>query len=520
MPSAPGVNVNVLAGASSPQSNTPTATWFVVGDAYGPSGFAVPVNSISDFNKYFGQIVNGQITGRYTLTADSTTINSSLLYDALDLYFREGGINAFVSLRAPASGGAAATITSGLTVLTALGKGEWANSSSASAAGVIVTVTCPSTGVWYATIAYNGVTLATSPSLGSDADLQTWINSLPAYNAMVVASGTTGSTTLPTAGNSLVIYLAGGTNAAVADSDIDAALAVFNAGYGPGQVSFPGHVTDLCNNKLTAHAALYNRVAFLDGANTATVSTLTASVATLQGAPVSGGVIVDPSYAAFFAPWVSIPGLVNTNPSSASGVVANRIAAPSAFAAAKVAIMDQTTDCNVPAAGRNGSASYAVGVTQAWTDSQRATLNPGGVNVIRVVPNLNAIELYGFRSAAFDQNWVFLNNVRFRMQMIRDFDIVAEGFVFAEIDGRGQVFSRLNGALAGVCQGYYNRGSLYGLVAQNAFSVNTGPQVNNPTTIAASQINALVSLRMSPSAEFVNITVSKFLASSALPVTA
>ena len=103
------------------------------------------------------------------------------------------------------------------------------------------------------------------------------------------------------------------------------------------------------------------------------------------------------------------------------------------------------------------------------------------------------------------------------MQIIRDFNTVAESFVFSEIDGRGHLFSQLNGALAGLCQAYWARKSIYGAIPAEAFSINTGPQINTPTTIAAGQINAAVNLRMSPFGEFVTVNVTKYLVSAPLP---
>jgi len=103
------------------------------------------------------------------------------------------------------------------------------------------------------------------------------------------------------------------------------------------------------------------------------------------------------------------------------------------------------------------------------------------------------------------------------MQVIKDFDNIAESFVFQEIDGKGHIFSALNGALSGQCQAYWTRKSIYGDSPANAFSVNVGPQVNTPATIAAGQINAAVNLRMSPFGELVTVNVTKYAVTSPLP---
>jgi hypothetical protein len=521
--SAPGVNINVTAASSSSRTNTPTATWFVVGNASGPSGVVVPVNSMNDFVTYFGRITSGNTlpSGRYSITSGSATLDSTALFDAMDVFFREGGVSAYVSLNALTGSPTTSTTTTtgGVNVFTAQGAGTWPNSSSGSNAGLVIKVSCVATGTYVATISFNGNLLATSPSLGGDVDIRNWVNSLPKYQSMCTAAAASGSptsvvTTL-TVGTSVSFYFS-----ASSASDgtgfvatVDTALAQFTEVYGVGQVSAPGFTTSAAYLALTNHAANFNRVALLDADPSNTVSTITSAVTTLQGAAT------DPSYAAMFSPWLIVPGIITANPSASFNQVFNRTVAPSALAAAKMAVVDQYNDCNTPAAGVGpGQSSYAVGLTTNFVAADRATLNTAGVNVIRNLPNANAIAIYGYRSCASDQNWVYLNNVRFRMQVIRDFDLIAENFLFDEIDGRGQIFARLNGALAGQCQSYWTRKSIYGQDPSQAFQVNTGAQVNTPATIAAGQINAVVNLRMSPFGEFVSVAVNKYLATAALPV--
>ena len=511
MANAPGVIVNVSAAPSSTTPPTATGQWFVLGVAAGPAGVVVPVRSVGDFANYFGQIVNTALTGRYTLNANVSSVS---LYDALDVYFREGGAVAYVSrVNAAASVVAATSAVAGNFILTASGGGTWANSSSANASGLILTITgstVASTTVQTVSLAYNGVVLATATGLITDTDVINWINSLtPAF---CTAAAQVHTTILPASGSTVSVYFTGGTDVAVADSDVAAALLPFNILYGPGQVSYPGNTDAAVYVSLATHAQNFNRVAVLDGANTATAATLTAAVATLQS---TAG--LDPSYASFFAPWLVVPGVVNVNPSLPSATVFNRTVAPCALAAAAMALNDASNDSNNAAAGvSNGNSIYSTNVSQVYSVSDRGLLNAAGVNVIRIIPNRNVIAIYGFRSAAFDANWVYLNNVRFRMQMVRDFDVIGEGFVFQEIDGQGKLISAFNGALAGKCQQYWVRGSLYGQTSAQAFVVNTGSALNTAATIAANHLVASVSVKMSPFAEQVTINVTKYLASSVL----
>ena len=516
MAQAPGTNITVTAAAGNVNANNPTGTWFTLGVAAGVANIPVPIQSMNDFNTVFGQIVNGAVTGRYALT----NMNSTLLYDALDVYFREGGLQAYVVRVQPTSTGVAATsgATGGVWTLTAGGKGTWANSATGGAQnGVILTLSYVSAGVYAGQITYNGTVTASVSGLTSDADIVNWINSLPLYQAMVTATTNAGTSVLTgiTSGTpTLNIYMTGGTDVAVADADVAAALASITDVYGPGQVSYPGNTDAAVYVSLANHAAAFNRVALFDVVNTATAATIQTAISTFQGTST----VVDPSCASFFGPWLVTPGTVNTNPSATNPYAFNRTVAPTALAAAKIAQVDYGHDANVPAAGIvNGAAQYVTGLSQTYVASDRAALNTAGCNVIRNVPNTGQIAIYGFRSAAVNPVWVYLNNVRFRMQVVEELDAIAEGFVFQEIDGKGQIFGKLAGALGAQCQAYWLRGSLYGPNAGSAYIVNTGPSINTPATIAAGQINAVVSLKMSPFGEFVNISIAKYSVTAALP---
>ena len=84
-------------------------------------------------------------------------------------------------------------------------------------------------------------------------------------------------------------------------------------------------------------------------------------------------------------------------------------------------------------------------------------------------------------------------------------------------DHRCKLFGRLNGALSGLMLGYYQRGSLYGATSDKAFSVNTGPSVNTLNTIAAGAINANIAVKLSQFAETVNINITKYNLTTAIP---
>jgi hypothetical protein len=451
---------------------------------------------------------------QYASYLGARTSTSQTIYDSLDEFFHDGGVQAYVSVVAgPSAVNASVVLQDTATpsavntlTVTASGPGTWGN-------GVSVQVTAGTASNSYVlSVLNNGVIVAQSPNLFFPSDAITWASSLPSYQVLVTITND-GSATSPPNNNPATgtFALTGGVDnyAGITETQWTNALTAFTTNLGPGQVSAPGHTTAAGYVALAAHASTYNRVALLDVADNSSASTLVSQSTTFQ---TSAG--NESSFAAFFAPWVQIPGIYSTNPAAVSPVPL-RTVPPSAVAAALMAANDQTNDANDPAAGPNGQSSYAIGVTQQYTAASLALLNGAGIDVIKNVNGV--ITLYGYRSTSLDPNWVYLNNVRFRMQVQNDFDIIGEQFMFNEIDGQGHLFSRINAALSGRCQAYWTNGSLYGSTPAQAFQINTGPQVNTPATIAAGQVNAECLLHMSQFGEFVVISVTKYLINSPFP---
>ena len=119
---------------------------------------------------------------------------------------------------------------------------------------------------------------------------------------------------------------------------------------------------------------------------------------------------------------------------------------------------DATQSPNVPAAGDNGLARYTLGLSQvAWSDSDRELLNDNGVNVFRQLAG--DVVLFGYRTLTkpgLDISWRSLANQRLRLKITREAELVAESFLFDQIDGQGRKIAEFSGALTGVLTGYYN----------------------------------------------------------------
>lgn len=476
----PGHSV-VIGSRPAAQAAAPsTANGFMVGfTERGPADKPVLVASLTQaVDTFGGRIANGAI------------------YDALDVAFREGASAIYVGrIVGPAPVLATKTFAaaSGNAFRTdALSYGVWGNSIS-----VGVTVTG---GTFVITVQFGGVTVETSPALNTNDEAVTWgaaskyirVVKLSANNPITAAIGA----------------LTGGTddNTNAVDLQRQNALALFARDLGPGQVSAPGITTSQAYLDLLAHAAANNRRALLDGVDTSTVATLTAASTALRTAPGNAA-----RYGQFLAPWAIVPGLTpgttRTVPYSAvqTGLIARA--------------EGEGANPNQAAAGKRGRTRYVIDRSQPpWTDAQREQLNDAGVTVARKVRS--TVTTYGNRSLTnplTDGDWKSFSASRLMMAIAAGADKVMEDYDFEQIDGKGNIFKKLEGDLSGlVCIPLYTAGALFGETPEQAFNVNTGPDVNTPSTIQAEEIHAQIGARVSPTGEVLVTEVVKVPISEAL----
>lgn len=467
----PGVIVTSRAAQATRGEPTDNGVWFVSGFAdRGPSE-AQLVTDLSDFEAKYGP-----------------RTSYSNLFDALELFFNDGGAEAFVSR---VTGGAAAkasftlvdgTAADALTV-EAVYEGDYANDFD-------VQVVAGTAGTFTLVILDDGVEVERFLNLADPAAAVT------ALATSDYVRGVAGAGTDPAviAAQSLI----GGTDdhAAAAEADWTTALALFTKDLGPGQVSAPGHNTEAGHTALIDHASDTNRTAFLDSADSASKATLLAAAAALED-------LAGAEYAGLFGSWLDIPGLTAGTTRAVPG---------SAFAAAKANQIDvlEGTSGAAPA-GEVSTSSYVVGVRTpagGFTDADYTELNTAGVNMVRSFRS-RGIQLYGFRSVTSDDDWRQLTASRLRVSLTARLEAIAFPFAFRKIDGRGHLFAELKGALTGECLKDYNRGALYGDSPAAAFRVDTSGVVNTAISIAAGEVRATVLAKFSPFAEVVRIDIVK-----------
>lgn len=473
----PGTVVTTVTAPPPRGVPTDTGVLFCTGQAArGAVGSAIKLSSIGDF-------------------PGGRTAQSQPVYDALDVAFREGLTTAYFS-RVVGPGAATATVqfsdrggTPHPTVQ--------ANAASVGADGDNLTVafangTDPNTVI--ATVKYLGSVVDVSGELATVADIVAWQSDWVTFTDL--ASSNAAPSNLPAVIGDTALTGGNDDLADVTETQWTDALTVFGGTLGPGQVAAPGRTTTAAYEALIEHAAAFNRFALLDGADTPTVATLTSAVKTVQGA-------VDGSYGAYFAPWVQVPlpsGLVGT------ATTTTRTVPPSGLLAGLIARSDAINDADTaPMGPLNGASVYALDVSQTYTDDDRGTLNDASVDII--VNPFGTVMNYGLRSLDTSGDWTQFTNSRLRMQITALADAIGDNYVGQKIIT--STIAAFQGDLTAMLTRLYNSGALYGDQASDSFAVNVGSSVNTPDSIAAGHLKAVLSVRMSESAEFVDIEIIK-----------
>lgn len=459
---------------------TDTGVAFVPGITERGPSIPVLVRSLSEYVATFGQ-----------------RITYGLAYDWLDTFFREGGNKAYVSrVLGPAPVIAQATLNDGAVspvaslIVRAKSAGVWANQLAIQAVAGVGAGT-----VQLSVQSPAGTEIERSPDLTTQQDAVNWAQFSTNVNVTLGASAL-----LPAAGTAAApvaaVALTGGTgdHANAVDAQWRTALGAFTKDLGPGQVSMPGRTTAAAHTDLLAHAQANNRVAVLDAPDTPTATTLRATAAAQRTG-------VNARYGALFAPWITVPGVApNTT----------RTVPPSALVCGAIARSDLVNSPNVPAAGENGQARYALGVSQTYSDADRALLNDAGMNVI--LTKYGGVRVYGWRTLVdpvLAPTWLAFSNSRLYMAIAAQANAIAESEVLKQLDGRRIEIAKFGGKLTGMLLDFYGAGSLFGATPDDAFRVDVGPQVNTLQSMSAGELHAVLALKFSPFAETVYIDIAK-----------
>lgn len=291
------------------------------------------------------------------------------------------------------------------------------------------------------------------------------------------------------------------------DATIVAALDALTKDLGPGQVLIADATlaTDPANQSaVLAHCVANNRIGLLSCADGTAASIIAAAGALNTDA--------NARYGALFAPSATVPGVV-------AGTT--RTVPYAALEAGIIARNDVAYSPNQPAAGDLGQSLFALDVADHYTDLEYQQLNDASASMARLI--YGGVRTYGYRTCVDPVTtpaWVMLGWARLNMAITAEAEAIGEHYVFAQLDGRGHTLAEFGGELSAMLLGYYNEDSLYGATPEEAYYVDVGSSVNTPDSIANGELHAVLSVRMSPDAEWVVIEIVKVASNQALPAAA
>jgi phage tail sheath protein FI len=397
----------ITTGTSRPNRSFPTQTdtFFLTGEfEKGPAGTAIEVRSMAQVADRLG---------------DRLAANP-LAYDALELFFAEGGARALVSREVgPAAVRATVVLddSGGVDTMrvTAKGEGSYGNLLNvAIAAGDVA-------GTFVIAVTHDTLgALETSPALADVTEATIWAENV-AEHVDIADIGTSSLDPAVVAATSLT----GGTDdrGNILQAHVTLALTAFTQDLGPGQVASPGRTAEAAHAAVIAHAASYNRVPLLDAPNDANVATVT-------GRADAARSVTGSNRARMVWPWVQIRGLTATT---------RRTVPPSALQAAFDARNDnQSVSPNQGAAGEFGrvQSSLVLGLSQpAASDADREALADKGVTIIRRISD-QSIRTYDITTLAnrlTDPEYRQIGTARLLMRLKAECEPPAESFQFREI---------------------------------------------------------------------------------------
>jgi phage tail sheath protein FI len=453
----------------------------------GPSDEAVMVESLEEFEKYFGGYQS-----------------YSYVHPTIQTFFEEGGTRAYIARAV----GAAADLGS-LTLddgdgdptitITAVGPGAWSED-------VSVIVTAGTSGK-IIRVFYDGDLLVNTGDQTTVAGLINTINNSSLASAYVVATNENSTNVDPLPDTLASTDLsAGDDDRSAADDSVNGiyhagykiALDLFGDALGAGAVACPELSTLNMQNHLVAHANTNNRIAILHSASGSDKDDAIDDAAAIT----SGD---NAEHAAYYFPWVYVP-------TGTTGV--NRLIPPDGYVAAKRAVAHNQTGPHQPAAGLISKASYVNGVEVAVDKTDGDELDDGRVNAIRVIQN--SVRVYGARSCSDDTtNFRFYTGQDVLNSIVVDAYATLEDLVFGVIDGRNILFTEIEARLINVLTGMRNIGALYEAYDVNGrrldpgFTVRCDRGLNPVSQLANGTIAAQVGVRVSSVGDKIEVTIIK-----------
>ena len=470
----PGVNVTT-ATRSGPTAflTAPSGQLFMAGQAErGSVTEAVAINGLADFRARFGD-----------------RVAYSHLYDNIATFFEEGGALAYVArVVGPDADAGSVTLNDRQTpseptlTITAASPGAWSSN-------IDVVVDDTTGSLTEIRVVYKDVTVEVF-SGATVADLVAAMEDSAYVTVTNLGSDGVAPANKPAEGT-FTLTAGDDDRSNITTTEYEAALALFDLSLGDGAVAIPGVGTSV-HSSLITHARENRRIALLSASETASVSSLKTTAGNLNT-----------EYAGLFAPWVQISTPTGTRYTSPEGYVA----------AVRNRAHAESGPWRAPA-GQIAIARSVIGLKFDYSRAVGDELDAAKVSAIRFIND--SVRLYGWRSLSDDTaNYALLIGRDVLNRIVVESERRLEQFVFQTIDGKGQLLSEIGGTIVGILEPMRAAGGLFERIAADGsridpgYLVDTGTSINTLENLANNVVNAQVSVRVSPAAALISVTIVK-----------
>jgi hypothetical protein len=416
------------------------------------------------------------------------------VWDQLKVFFDEGGLQAYVSR---VVGGAASKGTLTLvdragsplnTIrIDAMNAGAWSSRVKIAVANGSLANT------FKISVYLDDILVEEKSNLPTPADAVTAFKDSTYIRAVDLGSATASPNNNPAVLAATALSAGADDRAAVIDADYVTALARFTADLGDGAVAIPGRTATAIWTGIEAHCEANNRLGLLASA-----------VADGKSALLARNAEVKSEFCGIFAPWIVV----------SDGGSGTRTISPEGYVAAcRARAHDQTGPWRIPA-GQIAVAQTLVDVATRYSDTDANDLDAGRINVIRYISG--SPRLYGWRSLSVDeQAYWFLKDRDLLNYLVVEAGKRLEDYVFQPIDRKGHLLAAVNATLVGLVDPISRAGGLYPMInnagqqTDPGYKVDTGSSVNTDATLAANEVRARLSVRISPAGGLVSLTIVK-----------
>jgi phage tail sheath protein FI len=260
-------------------------------------------------------------------------------------------------------------------------------------------------------------------------------------------------------------------------------------------IAIPDRQDATVQGALIAHCEnLMDRFAVLDAARglppfgTGSVDTQRAGLTSNRG------------YAAFYYPWLTV--------TDSAGVKTINVP-PSGHIAGIYARTDQARGVHKAPAGNEATVSGALGVERAITHTEQESLNPNGINVIRLFFAGGRPTVWGARTTASgyggNANWQYVNIRRLFLYLEESIQEGLRGAVFEP--NNTQLWQKLKRTLTDFLTRSWREGALFGEKADKAFYVRIDEDLNPFSEQQLGRLHIEIGVRPSYPAEFIIVRI-------------